>query len=331
MADDTTDTTGWDKLLQGAITAGTAAGSLGVNQAAYADAIAKIEAAQKGYADNKVPDYQTPAAFLQGDTGLKGLTYSPQAEAAESGALSSLQDIQKSGGLTLADKTALANIEDTLNRNNSARLNQIQNTASRTGGVNSGSALAQALSATQNSAQNANSQGSSAAAQAQARALQAIQQQANLGRQMGNDQYSRQADAAKAQDMINARNTAAQTSAARYGNDVKGMTFADNLKNLSGESGLIGNLTNLIVGKGQNLGNGISGAGQGINSGLGSLGGKNPFGGGGGGGGGGGDGLGTGSGSGTPGDPVDDVVDPNDIGAAATNAGINPEDTGGDD
>jgi hypothetical protein len=106
------------------------------------------------------------------------------------------------------------------------------------------------LNANQNAASQANQHGEDIAAQAQQRALDAILKRAGLGRQMESDEYGRKSDAAKAADLIEARNAAARTQAANTNNSIAGQRYEDELAKLKAKSGLSSQQNDIMFGRG---------------------------------------------------------------------------------
>ncbi len=106
------------------------------------------------------------------------------------------------------------------------------------------------LTNNQNSAMNANNQAQSLAGQAQQRAMQAILSEGANARNMSNDAYNRQAQAAQANDAINRFNTSNRTDAGKYNNQIQGQSYEDQLKKLGAENNVTGQLNNAILGVG---------------------------------------------------------------------------------
>ncbi len=222
-----------------------------VTQDAYDEMMRALQARFGDYDAIGSAGYQPIQAQEQGRSELGNIQSDAQARMAEQQAIAKLQELADNGGLSLADMKALNDIQANLNRNNSARQQGLANQYAARGQLGSGAQLAMDLSNQQNAAMNANDAGESAAAQAQARALQAILQKGSLARQMGNDDYQRQAAAAAANDAINARNAAARTDANKYANTIKGQGFADKLSIAKGKGGLTGDMNQIIFGKGE--------------------------------------------------------------------------------
>lgn len=284
----TSDDTDLNALEQGLTGAANYANTVGTNntanaqiQAAYA-AILQNENNRLGDYTNLSPaDYKNLTPVQQGSTGLAAIPQDVQAQRDQEAALAQERQIADSGGLTLADRVAQNQVQQTQNLNNSARQNQLQNAFAAKGQLGSGAQLSAELANTQNAASNANQAGETAAASAQARAMQAIATEGTMGRTMQQDQYSRDAAAATAQDQINARNTAALNDASKYNNTLAGQTYEDQLKKFTGEQGVTNSLNSALLGSGTQSAKNTTANGQatgglinGISQGLGTLGGS---------------------------------------------------------
>lgn len=199
--------------------------------------------------------YQDVTAQQVGPSALEGIPQDLQARQAQQESMGALDDLSAHGGLSLADMQALNEIQRNLNRNTSARRQSTANEFAARGQLGSGAQLAMDLAGQQQAAESANQRGESTAAQAQARALQAILQKGQMGRQMGNDDYQRKAAAAQARDAIEARNAAARTDASKTNNAYRGQSFQDELAKAQGKTKLSGDINQVVFGKGQTSAN----------------------------------------------------------------------------
>jgi hypothetical protein len=148
-------------------------------------------------------------AIAQQDTQLKSINVDPRFKSAQMAALNRLNQ-QGHEGLTLEDRSALADVQ---RQNAQAQRGQqeaiLQNAQAR-GMGGAGAELAARLSSAQSGADQAGSQGLKVAAQAQQNALQAMLAGGNLAGQMGQQEFSNQAQVGSAQDLINRFNTGNQ-------------------------------------------------------------------------------------------------------------------------
>ncbi len=181
-----------------------------------AEAMRLIKAAIDEFGKIDVPKLQQLLLKTNPDTQLKGIKDDPVYRDQQNAADTQLGDIVQSGGLTLADRAALNDIRNRTAQSESAGRNAIAGQMAARGTLDSGAQLAMQLQGNQQSANSLARADESAAAQAQARAFQAIQERArNAGQGLDRD-YRQKSDAARAQDAINAGNTAIQNTASMY-------------------------------------------------------------------------------------------------------------------
>ncbi|MBK7864182.1 MAG: hypothetical protein IPJ65_37420 [Archangiaceae bacterium] len=193
-----------------------------VMQEAYRKMLENLQARFSDYDKLGTAGYQDIAAQQLGPSALEASSMTlPRARPSKSRSRSSLSS-RINGGLSLSDLKVLNEVQGNLNRNNSARQAGLANSPAARGQLGSGAQLAMDMQNQSDAAMNANAAGESAAAQAQARAMQAILQKGQMARGMANDDYGRKSDAARAADMIAARNAAARTDAAKANNSYRG-------------------------------------------------------------------------------------------------------------
>lgn len=263
-----------DVLQTGTGVAGALSSNSVMNQA-YQTMLQNLARQMGNYDNLKDPGYKQLTAPQLDQSNLNKVQYDPAAKAAQQQSMSSLQDIINRGGLSLQNMQALNQTQQNLNRNDSARNASIANSFAAKGQLGSGASLAMQLANAQNSAQNANQQGEAQNAQAQQQAMQALLQKGQIGRQMGNDTYSRDAQAAQANDAINKMNAQFGLTTGEYNNQVLGQGYQDQLNKFKGEQGVTNQLNDVILGQGkQNAStvSGITGAASGLLGNLGKLG-----------------------------------------------------------
>lgn len=219
-----------------------------ITQEAVKQALANLGARMGDYDALGSAGYQNIVPQEVGDTALAGIAVDPRGKMAQEESLAALEELAANGGLSLADMAALNEVQRNLNRNNSARQKGLANEFAARGQLGSGAQLAMGLAGQQNAAENANQRGESVAAQAQARALQAILQKGQVARGMTNDDYGRKSEAAKARDLIEARNAAARTDAAKANNAIAGQGFANNLSKARGKTSLTNSMNDAVFG-----------------------------------------------------------------------------------
>ncbi len=173
----------------------------------------------------------------QDPSAMNDVSTDPRLAENQMQALSGLQDISNSGGMTIADK---ANLNDIKNQEDAAARGKqgaiLQNAQSR-GMGGSGLELMSSLQNGQDEATRNSSRDLDVAGMAQARALQALQQQGQLSGQMQNQQFGQKAAVANANDAIsrfNAQNTqqqANQTVADRNNAQAQNLASKQNISN----------------------------------------------------------------------------------------------------
>lgn len=200
-----------------------------------------------------LPSYERidPSSTAVPDTELKGIQLDPAGRQAQLEQMSGLRELIDSGGLSLADMKALNDVQGNLNQNAMARRKGLENQYAARGQLGSGAQLAMELQGAQDDAMRANDMGESVAAQAQARARQAMAERASLGRTMTMDKYGMDANAAKAADLIKARNMSARTDAIRGNNAAAGQGFDDRMAVAKGKNAIGDAERSLMLGQGQ--------------------------------------------------------------------------------
>lgn len=153
---------------------------------------------------------ESAATALQGNTAMDGISTDPRLRDAQMGALSQLQQLASSGGMTAADKANLAQIQANAAQAAQGQRAAILQNAAQKGMSGSGMQLLAQLQATQGDVNNASQQDLGIAGQAQQRALDAMMQSGQLGGSIQQQDFNQQSQVAAAQDAIsrfNASNT----------------------------------------------------------------------------------------------------------------------------
>lgn len=146
-------------------------------------------------------------ALQQGQSGLSKIAPNSQLQGAQMNALQELQNEGLSGGLTLADQATLQQQNNDTASSARGRNQSIMDEYAKQGLGGSGMQLQAQLQGAQNANQTQAMNSLNAASSSRQRALQAVMGQGQLAGQMANNQYNQQANAAKAQDVINQFNT----------------------------------------------------------------------------------------------------------------------------
>lgn len=241
--------------LGGAV-AGVAGGAFGASAASGDREAARQawEQSVKDYTDIGVPSEEAMRLVTQqykdtgtwtpeleqavklGDSNYGGISTDPNNIAAQKQALTQLQDIGNSGGMTLSDRGQMEQQMGNLQAKERGSREAILQDAQQRGGYGSGAALAAQLSNQQNSSNQAHQDQLGIAAQAQSRALQAIQGAGQLGGQMQQQQFGEAAQKAQAQDAINqwnAQNTQAVQAANAGASNAARQYGAQNTQNVA--------------------------------------------------------------------------------------------------
>lgn len=153
---------------------------------------------------NLTPEQET--AIEQEQTKLQGINVDPRYKQAQMAALNSLSQQGKTG-LTLEDRSALADIQRQEAQAQRGQQEAIMQNMAARGQGGAGAELAARLQSAQSSADRAGQQGLGVAAQAQQRALDAMSKSGEMAGQMGETEFNNQAKVASAQDIINNFNT----------------------------------------------------------------------------------------------------------------------------
>jgi hypothetical protein len=147
-------------------------------------------------------DPRLEQSILAGRSEYDAINVDPRLRQAQLNALSGLQGISDSGGMTLQEQANLQRMLTDIGAADRGRRQAITQNLQQRGIGGSGFELASQLQNAQDAAQLASQQGLDINAQAQQRALQALQQGGQLGGQIEDRSFGQQADAARANDLI---------------------------------------------------------------------------------------------------------------------------------
>lgn len=204
--------------------AGNAAGQA-ASQMDRDQVMALIKSVTDEYGKINVPQLTQLIAEKQGPTGLANIKDDAVYRGQQNAADAELNNLINRGGATLADEAALNKIRAKVARTASAGRRAIEGGMAARGSADSGSALAMELSGAQDAAQLANEAGSDAAARADARHFEAIRERARNASTGLDRSYEQRANAARAQDAINAGNAAIANTTARYNAGIPQQNF----------------------------------------------------------------------------------------------------------
>ncbi len=232
-----------------------------------------VQASTDAFGKINVPQLQKLLLSQQGNTNLAGIKDDPTYRDQQTAADSELGNIINSGGLTLSDRAALNAIRNKTARTESAGRNAIEGGMAARGTLDSGAQQATQLQGNQQSANTLAAADEATAGQAQARAYQAIKDRAALAGQGLDRDYRQKSDAARAQDAINAGNTAILNTAAKYNAAIPQQNFNNSLELAGAQSGANTALAGVIAGRAkdtqqqaQGLGNMVGAASRGNGS-----------------------------------------------------------------
>lgn len=238
-------------VAKGAVDVGTGLAANQQTQGSYEEILRNLRERMGDYDNLAGGDYKTVTPELLGPSALEGIQDDPAARQAQQEALAMLSELAANGGLSLADLKALNDIQQNLNRNDTARRKGLANEFSARGQLGAGAQLGMAMQGQQDAAQNANQRAESVAAQAQARAMQAIAEKGRMARGMASDDYGRKSAAAQARDAIEARNAAARMQSQNANNAIAGQRFTDDLAKARGKTSLTNSMNDAVFGAGQ--------------------------------------------------------------------------------
>ncbi len=153
----------------------------------------------------------------QAPSAYNNISLDPSTRAAQINAMQQYQQIADQGGLDPASKLALQQTIDAANEQSQGAQGAIQAQAQAQGQGNNAFDLTQRAIAAQGASNSAATQGLETAATAEANRQQALGNLANVGANIENEDYGQAANAAAAQNQINAANQAA-TNTANIGN-----------------------------------------------------------------------------------------------------------------
>ena len=163
----------------------------------------------QGYAPEQIE------AINQAESEMAGINTDSRYQDAQLAALDSLNEVSE-GGLTAADKAALARVQSDVATQDRGRREAIRQNMAMQGMAGSGNDLLAQLSSSQAATDRASQAGLDIAGMSQQRALDAMVQAGNMGSQMRSQEFGEKSQTAQAQDAINRFNTANQNSANQW-------------------------------------------------------------------------------------------------------------------
>ena len=219
---------GWGTGIGALLGAGAGVAGWFLTQASEEEAAKITKQALDKYGEISADSIRKAMGDVLGPTKLAEIQADPGYQEAQDTALAELKRISDSGGMTLEDK---ANFNAALARSGQqqSQLRRAALEGLRSRGLQSAGAETQMDIAGQQAAANAASQaGVQALAESQRRALEAISRRGQMAGQMQQAKYGREAEAARAQDVINQLNWGNRTN--QYGAEAQ---RAANLYNMA--------------------------------------------------------------------------------------------------
>lgn len=167
--------------------------------------------------------------YLAQQSQLGGISLDPKLQKAQDDALASLQDIAQNKGITDMDRAQLAQIANEENVTAKGAREAILQNAQARGAGGSGMEILAQLQNAQDSATRKSQRDTQVAGTAQQRALQALQSAGQMGGQMQDASFGRQAQVAAANDAINKFNVQNQQQVALANTGAKNQAQSANL------------------------------------------------------------------------------------------------------
>lgn len=166
----------------------------------------KVRLAQMVYQGDLTPEQAN--FVLQEPTLLSQISENPELLKAQYGALSQIENIANSGGITDIEKADLAKVRSDINASQRGAREAILQNAKERGVYGGGQEILSQLINQQASADRENQAGLNIASDARSRALSAIEAGGNLASSIRGQEYGQKSQAASAQDVINRFNAA---------------------------------------------------------------------------------------------------------------------------
>ena len=216
------------QLLLGAVGEGNAT-KLNAQQ------MAKLEELQALFRDEPLPDIKEIEAEQLGPSARGNVYSDPELEAAQMEALGQLGDISRDGGLTLADRNAMNEIESDLAAGERSRRASLGDEMARRGQLGSGAELQMALSGQSAAANRAAKFGADVAADAQARAIDAMLKRGDLAGKVRGQDFAESSYRAEGNDSRDVWNAGAREKAKYHNAGLAQQQFANRMARLAGQ------------------------------------------------------------------------------------------------
>jgi hypothetical protein len=188
------------------------------------------------YEGLSLPELQELQAEQLGPSRFDAIKTDPAARQAQYDALSSLEDIIRSGGLTLEDRANMGRINADVARNESAGRARIAADMTARGQYGGGQQLAMQLANQQAAANRGARAGLDTAAMAQRRGMDATMARGRMGGELRGQDFGEQAQRAQAADLVSRWNADSRAGAARYNAMLPQQQFANQMAITQGKA-----------------------------------------------------------------------------------------------
>lgn len=236
----------WAAVIAGVIAAGGAIIGQILSNKSKEEVLEILRKSRDQYGNISVPKLQQLSLETLPPSELEKLQEDPEFKRQMQAADSALEDVTRSGGLTISDRAALNQILNRVSQQEAAGRNAIEQKMAAQGALNSGARLTMQLSNQQNAANQAADIGATTAGQAQKRAYQAILDRASLAGQNTDRDWARQREKAAARDAINRSNIEIQNLTRKYNASIPQQQFANELSLANAKAGASAPLANYL-------------------------------------------------------------------------------------
>jgi hypothetical protein len=194
------------------------------------------------YRNIPLPVLQQLAPELLGQSAMEGVYADPALVEAQRAALGGLQDVARSGGMTVEDRAAMNLAQDEAARRSQAERMGVLRGLQARGLGSSGAAVGVQLAGQRDAADRASRVGTESAIEARRRALQALQQGGQMAGQMRGQAFGEASQRATAADRWAEYNANARTRTNAYNAGVPQQQFDNELRRTSGMANAAANV-----------------------------------------------------------------------------------------
>lgn len=196
-----------------------------------------LQQATDAYGNIDLPKLKEITATQLGGTALSGVRTDPRLRQAQMDELDQLQELARTGGLSLSDKAGLADVEDQTSRQASAGRARIQQEMDARGTGDSGTNLLLQMGANRDATQRSAEAGRHAAATAQQREWDAMMGAGRVAGEMRTQDYGEKSREAEARDAIAKYNAAARERSTYHNASLPQQQFGNAMQKANGQAG----------------------------------------------------------------------------------------------